>query len=75
MYRCRDIYNILLTLETVGFRLYQTVDNIRSVKGYDPEITQMKIKEKQLNQGADVVLWENHFVNIDFKGSCREYLK
>jgi len=78
MNRCRDIYNQLLTLEKSGgwgWKLYQTVDNIRYIKSISPEITQMKIKEHQFDQKIDIVLWENHFVNTALQGNCHDYLQ
>jgi len=76
MNRCRDIYEMLLTLEkSGGWQQYQTVDNIRAAKHFNPAITQMKIKENQFNRGSDIVLWENHFVNTAFEGNCHDYLQ
>ena len=75
MARCKDIYSMLVTLEEKGFKLYETVDNYRAAKYYNPSITQQKIKENQFQKRGDIVLWENHFVNVNVKDSCREYLQ
>ena len=75
MARCKDIYSMLVTLEEKGFKLYETVDNYRAVKYYNPSITRQKIKENQFQKRGDIVLWENYFVNVNVKDSCREYLQ
>ena len=72
--RCKDLLYLLTTLKKGGFRLYQTVDNVRALQYYQPKANQMMVKQGQFSGGPDVVLWENHFVNVDLKGTCRDYM-
>ena len=74
MDRCKLLYSQMTTLEKGGFRLYETVDNIRYVRSINPKITQEKIRQAQFAGSNDIVLWENHFVNVDFEGKCTKYL-
>ena len=75
MARCKLLYSQMKNLEKGGFRLYETVDNIRFVKSLNPKITQEKIRQAQFAGGSDIVLWESHFVNVNFVGKCTDYLK
>ena len=75
MDRCKLLYSQMTSLEKGGFRLYETVDNIRYVRTLNPKITQENIKGAQFAGHADFVLWESHFVNVDFEGTCAEYLR
>ena len=74
MVRCRDILTVMKTLNKGGFQLYETVDNVRAMQFYHPDRDQMWVKESQLKGENTLVLWENHFVNVNLKGSCKDYL-
>jgi len=74
MDRSNDIFNILITLEKSGYRLYETVDNVRSLQYYHPEQNQLTLKKQQFNGEWVVALWETHFINTDVTGTCRKYL-
>ena len=74
MNRCKRIYGQMKNLETGGFRLYETVDNIRFEKSMNPKITQNAIKRAQFAGHSMAVLWESHFVNVNFEGTCAKYM-
>ena len=74
MNRCRDISAMLKTMEKSGYRLYATVDNVRSLQYYHPEQNQMSVKRSQFNGDWSIALWETHFINKNVTGTCRKYL-
>ena len=74
--RFDDVFRIIKTLQANGYRLYETVDNVRSWRYYHPGQNQMDIKRLQFEGSSRAtVLWETHFVNTDIRGTCRKYLE
>ena len=74
MERCKLLYDQMMSLEKGGFRLYETVDNIRYMKSINPKITQNDLKKAHIAGQSGIVLLENHFVNVNFEGDCTKYL-
>ena len=75
MQRCKHLYRFLTDLTLGGFRLYDTVDNVRALQYYHPEENQLTIKQAHFKGGWQPVLWESHFVNINVEESCSKYVK
>ena len=75
MRRAKDIFHILKSLEKSGYRLYETVDNVRSLQYYHPEQNQLTVKKQQFDGKFSAALWETHFINTDVTGTCRKYLQ
>ena len=74
MDRCKLLYKQMKNLEKGGFRLYQTVDNTRFARANNPKMNQEEIKKRQYAGHATIVLWESHFINVNFQGTCANYL-
>ena len=75
MNRCKDLHNLMKNLNREGFQLYETVDNVRALQYHHPERNQMWVKENHFRGGSTSVLWESHFVNVNLKGNCKDYLQ
>ena len=75
MERCNNITKSLKTLEESGYRLFETVDNIRYLKSLFPEQNQLSVKRKQFSGQWSSALWETHFINTDVAATCKTFFK
>ncbi|CAK8688488.1 unnamed protein product [Clavelina lepadiformis] len=64
--RCQRLYNQLTSLYDVGYRIYNTTDNVRAIRFIhkDPSYSQAKSKPGML-QGGAAILWEVAMVNLN----------
>ena len=64
--RCQRLYNQLTSLYDVGYRIYNTTDNVRAIRFIhkDPSYSQAKSKPGMLQRGA-AILWEVAMVNLN----------
>ena len=72
--RCQTLYKQMKKLNNGGWRLFNTTDNVRFRKHYNPKASQSDVKKEQLNGKAPVILWESSFVNFDVEGPCKPFV-
>ena len=72
--RCRKLYNQMRKLNDGAWRLYNTTDNVRVLKYYNPKMNQRKMKKRILDGKRLMILWEVSFVNFDVKGPCKSFV-
>ena len=64
--RCQRIYNQLTSLYDLGYRIYNTTDNVRAARILlkDPSYSQAQAKPGML-EGGSTILWEVAMVNLN----------
>uniref|UniRef100_H2ZE30 Methyltransferase domain-containing protein n=2 Tax=Ciona savignyi TaxID=51511 RepID=H2ZE30_CIOSA len=67
--RMRKIHKQMTDLNSHGWRLYNTTDNVRSMLKHNPNANQL-MNKKTIVKDQRMIFWETAFVNLEVKGPC-----